>query len=128
MVVGTDNDHAYVVPMTYRGAPLDGAEHARIGRSEHRVLGTRWIYDGEHDPVLHAQLVALVRGEVVAQAQTMSDAVDPTVVAVPADAVAIRIQRRLGDSEIQPPDAGSVSATWQRLDGSMARAVVVSAA
>jgi hypothetical protein len=49
------------VPMTYRGAPLDGA--ALIATAEHSVLGTRWIYDAETDPVWRAQLLATVRAE-----------------------------------------------------------------
>ena len=32
---------AYLVPLTYRGAPLDGAEHAVVGTMEHGVLGQR---------------------------------------------------------------------------------------
>lgn len=126
MVVGTADDQAYLVPMTYRGAPLDGAEHALIGTSEHGVLGTRWIYDGEHDPVLRAQLVALLRGEVVAQAQTTSNAVDPTVLVQPTAADAARIHRRLNDDD-RPTDGGSVSVSWRRADGSMASAVVATA-
>ena len=47
----------YQVPLTYRGAPLEGAEHALIGTMEHSVLGTRWVYDGPHDPVYVAGLV-----------------------------------------------------------------------
>lgn len=47
----------YHVPVTYRGAPLDGAEHALIGTIEHSVLGPRWVYDGPHDPVYVAALV-----------------------------------------------------------------------
>ncbi len=39
------------VPLTYRGAPLDGADAALIGTTEHSVLGTRWVYDGCGDPV-----------------------------------------------------------------------------
>ncbi|MGW6390949.1 maltokinase N-terminal cap-like domain-containing protein [Streptomyces sp. NPDC055103] len=70
---------AYLVPMTYRDAPLAGADHALIGTSEHGVLGTRWIYDGAHDPVLVAQLYALVRGSAVAQAQSVNDTPDLTV-------------------------------------------------
>ncbi|MFD8013684.1 1,4-alpha-glucan branching protein [Streptomyces sp. NPDC058955] len=73
---------AYLVPMTYRGKPLDGAEHALIGTSEHGVLGTRWIYDGAHDPVLLAELYALLAGRAVPQHQSVSDAADPTVAAV----------------------------------------------
>lgn len=71
----------YLVPMTYRGKPLDGAESALIGTSEHGVLGTRWIYDGAHDPVLVGQVHALLTGRAVPQQQSVSDAVDPTVAA-----------------------------------------------
>lgn len=39
------------VPLTYRGAPLAGAEEFLIGTAEHSVLGTRWVYDGCGDPV-----------------------------------------------------------------------------
>ncbi|MFJ3172156.1 1,4-alpha-glucan branching protein [Streptomyces roseus] len=74
-----DRQVTYLVPLTYRGASLDGAERALIGTSEHGVLGRRWIYDGTHDPVLVERLYALVRGEAVPQAQSESDTPDPTV-------------------------------------------------
>ena len=38
------------VPLTYRSAPLDGAEAHLIGTMEHSVLGKRWVYDGAGDP------------------------------------------------------------------------------
>lgn len=69
----------YLVPMTYRGAPLDGAEHALVGTMEHGVLGRRWAYDGCHDPVLIAQLLALIEGRVEAQDQNTSDMADREV-------------------------------------------------
>ncbi|MEW2401196.1 1,4-alpha-glucan branching protein [Streptomyces sp. NPDC046862] len=69
----------YLVPMTYRGAPLDGVEHALIGTLEHGVLGKRWVYDGCHDPVLVAQLWALIEGRAEAQAQSITDAPDREV-------------------------------------------------
>jgi 1,4-alpha-glucan branching enzyme len=47
----------YQVPLTYRGAPLEGGEHALLGTMEHSVLGRRWVYDGPHDPVYVDQLV-----------------------------------------------------------------------
>jgi len=47
----------YQVPLTYRGVPLEGAEHALIGTMDHSVLGPRWVYDGPHDPVYVAGLV-----------------------------------------------------------------------
>ncbi|GAB3585904.1 1,4-alpha-glucan branching protein GlgB [Calidifontibacter terrae] len=41
----------YQVPLTYRGAPLEGGERAYVGTTEHSALGTRYVYDGCHDPV-----------------------------------------------------------------------------
>ncbi|GIG36880.1 CG0192-related protein [Cellulomonas pakistanensis] len=48
------------VPLTYRGAPLDGAEESLVGTMEHSVLGTRWVYDGPADPVYVAELTRVV--------------------------------------------------------------------
>jgi hypothetical protein len=39
------------VPMTYRGAPLAGAEAWLIGTMSHSVLGERWVYNACGDPV-----------------------------------------------------------------------------
>ena len=69
----------YSVPMTYRAAPLDGADDALIGTSEHGVLGTRWFYDAAHDPVAVDQLLALITGSAEAQHQSRSDTLDPSV-------------------------------------------------
>jgi hypothetical protein len=44
------------VPLTYRSAPLAGAEQHLISTMEHTVLGTRWVYDGCADPVLVSEL------------------------------------------------------------------------
>ncbi|GGT80140.1 MULTISPECIES: maltokinase N-terminal cap-like domain-containing protein [Streptomyces] len=74
-----DDAVAYHLPLSYRGAPLAGAEHALVGTSEHGVLGRRWVYDGTHDPVLVAQLLALVEGRAEPQAQSESGTPDPTV-------------------------------------------------
>lgn len=41
----------YHVPLTYRGAPLEGGEEFLLDTSAHGVLGTRWITDGVGDPV-----------------------------------------------------------------------------
>jgi Maltokinase N-terminal cap domain len=38
-------------PLTYRAAPLPGADAWSLGTAEHSVLGRRWIYDGCGDPV-----------------------------------------------------------------------------
>jgi hypothetical protein len=71
----------YHVPLSYRGAPLAGAEPALIGTAEHGVLGLRYVYDGASDPVLAGQLAALMLGRVSAQAQRVSDTPDPSVAA-----------------------------------------------
>ena len=61
-------DHAsgaptYLIPMTYRGAPLEGAEQHLIGTTDHSVLGPRWVYDGCADPVgVAAMLTAITTG------------------------------------------------------------------
>ena len=70
----------YQVPLTYRGAPLEGYQHALVGTTEHSVLGRRWVYDGAHDPVYAAQLLALVLGQAVPQAGSQSDTAEPGVV------------------------------------------------
>ncbi len=71
---------AYLAPLTYRGAPLEGAEHALVGTMEHGVLGTRWVYDGCHDPVLVTETLALIEGRAQAMAQSVSDTPDREVI------------------------------------------------
>ncbi|HEU5107076.1 MAG TPA: hypothetical protein VFT95_00725 [Micromonosporaceae bacterium] len=48
------------VPLTYRGAPLDGHEAWLVGTTEHSVLGRRWVYDGCGDPVYAATLATTI--------------------------------------------------------------------
>jgi hypothetical protein len=59
-----DGPVLYQLPMTYRGAPApEGgplAPSALIATAEHSVLGTRWSYDGETDPVWRSELLRLV--------------------------------------------------------------------
>lgn len=77
--VSGDRPFTYHVPLTYRGAPLAGAEPSLVGTLEHGVLGRRWVYDGTGDPVLLAQLVDLLRGRAEPQAQSVSDTPDHSV-------------------------------------------------
>jgi hypothetical protein len=49
------------VPLTYRGAPLDGADHHLVGTTDHSHLGRRWVYDGCGDPVYVAVLATTIR-------------------------------------------------------------------
>jgi hypothetical protein len=48
------------VPVTYRDAPLAGAEQHLIGTSLHSVLGDRWVYDGLGDPVYLAAVATAI--------------------------------------------------------------------
>ncbi len=68
-------DRVLQVPLTYRGAPLAGADAALITTMQHSVLGTRWIYDGCADPVYVAALLAVMASE-VAQAEEWVERAD----------------------------------------------------
>jgi len=83
-VIDTPAGVTYHVPLSYRGAPLAGAEAALVGTAEHGVLGRRWIYDGTGDPVVVAQLLALVQGQAHPQAQSETDTPDHSVGRHPA--------------------------------------------
>ena len=48
------------VPLTYRAAPLAGAEDFLVGTTEHSVLGTRWVYDACIDPVWASTLATAI--------------------------------------------------------------------
>jgi hypothetical protein len=129
---------AYLVPMTYRGALLPGADDALIGTSQHGVLGMRWFYDAPHDPVFVAQAVALAAGTAVAQDQHLSDTADPSVLVSPLgigcaadDPVTVSERERdtvvgIGGGQLivhriltaaTGPVAGQVWASWGGPDG-----------
>ncbi|MDX2592629.1 MULTISPECIES: maltokinase N-terminal cap-like domain-containing protein [Streptomyces] len=143
---------SYLVPLTYRGAPLDGMEHALVGTMEHGVLGKRWAYDGCHDPVLVTQLLQLIGGTVEAMAQSVSDTPDrevtrshtgePFTAPVPAPdptddehgtrlaaphGTTLHLHRVLtpasGDPSPGPNTVGQVTAGWSAPDGTRPRAV-----
>jgi hypothetical protein len=63
------------VPLTYRGAPLDGADEFLICTMEHSVLGRRWIYDATGDPV-YARVLASALLAGAAQAEEMVEGSD----------------------------------------------------
>ncbi|PQZ91148.1 1,4-alpha-glucan branching protein [Arthrobacter sp. MYb227] len=69
----------YHVPLSYRGAELEGAAESLLGTSAHGILGTRWIYDAAVDPVWQAQVKALIAGEVTAQHQNDSHVLDHSI-------------------------------------------------
>ena len=56
----TDDGTVLQTPLTYRAAPLDGAEAHLVGTTDHSVLGRRWVYDGCGDAVWAATLVETI--------------------------------------------------------------------
>lgn len=143
-----------MAPLTYRGAPLDGAEHALVGTMEHGVLGRRWIYDACHDPVAVAELAALVEGRAEPQAQSVSDTPDrevsralagegPVPAEYPAvedteehtgltapDGTVLRVLRTPhpapdGAPQAEPGTAGHVTGAWDAPDGTRVQGLMV---
>ncbi|MFJ9147133.1 1,4-alpha-glucan branching protein [Streptomyces sp. NPDC102270] len=136
---------AWLTPLTYRAAPLPGAEHALVGTTEHGVLGPRWAYDGTHDPVLRTELLALFEGRARAQAQSLTDTPDhevahsyagPALPTGPAevtddqdgtelrlpDGTILRLHRRPQPTAPEGA-AGHVSGVWDAPDGTRVRGV-----
>lgn len=63
------------VPLTYRAAPLAGAESALIATLQHSVLGERWVYDACADPVyLQALSTVVLTGGCGAELVYLTDA------------------------------------------------------
>jgi hypothetical protein len=60
MLVRAGDGPIYQVPLTYRGAPLDGGADWLIGTTDHSVLGQRWVYDACGDPVYAAALAGAI--------------------------------------------------------------------
>jgi hypothetical protein len=142
-----DGATTYQVPMTYRGAPLAGASGppeaagppgagagALIVTAEHSELGTRWIYDGEGDPVWRAEILRLVREGRTVESRTDAGDVVTAATGRPLDAarlaggltgglagrvaagMTIELRRVLvpGPPPGDPGVAGLVMGTWRR--------------
>ncbi|MFC4147193.1 hypothetical protein ACFO0M_13130 [Micromonospora mangrovi] len=60
MLVRAGDGPVHQVPLTYRGAPLAGADGWLVGTTHHSVLGERWVYDGCGDPVYVAALAEAI--------------------------------------------------------------------
>ena len=109
----TDDGTLLQTPLTYRGAPLAGADSVLIGTCGHSVLGPRWVYDGCGDPIWAATLTTaiLTGGQ---QAQMMVEH-DGELVDVPA-----RMQvRGSGSAETAVPAVSSVESLED--DGAVTR-------
>jgi maltokinase-like protein len=114
IVWSTTDGSLLQTPLTYRSAPLDGAEEFLVCTAEHSELGRRWVYDGCGDPVWAATLAAaiLTGGR---QAQMVIE-LDGRMVDVPA-----RMQvRGSGSADAAVPAIASVDSVT---DGPTARVV-----
>jgi hypothetical protein len=60
LLVSTGDGRLVQVPLSYRAAPLAGAEDALVTTMQHSVLGPRWAYDGCADPVAMWALAAAI--------------------------------------------------------------------
>jgi hypothetical protein len=60
ILFAADDGATVQVPLTYRGAPLDGADEFLVGTTEHSVLGPRWVYDACIDPVWATALATAI--------------------------------------------------------------------
>jgi len=74
-IVATAAGHLLQVPLTYRGAPLAGADRFLVCTMEHSVLGPRWVYDATGDPV-YVRVLASVLLAGVGQADEIVEGAD----------------------------------------------------
>ena len=119
----------YQVPLTYRAAPLDGADAFLLGTMEHSVLGRRWVHHASIDPVYLAVLADTIRAR-GSQAELVRDLGDgrteiaePTVRVTGSGAASagpyeLDVLSVLGGSLATPvgADGGTLTGTWGGLD------------
>ena len=74
-IVATAAGHLLQVPLTYRGAPLAGADRFLVCTMEHSVLGPRWVYDAAGDPV-YVRVLASVLLAGLGQADELVEGAD----------------------------------------------------
>lgn len=59
-LVTAGDARVFHVPLTYRGAPLEGGEDFLLDTPAHGVLGTRWVSDALGDPVYRQTLARTI--------------------------------------------------------------------
>jgi hypothetical protein len=111
----TDDGALLQTPLTYRSAPLEGAEQHLITTTTHSVLGERWVYDGCGDPVWASTLVSGVLTG--ARQSQMYLEVDGERIDVPA-----RMQVRGSGTDAVAPTVSSIDAVADDGDVTLVRA------
>ncbi|GAB3157182.1 hypothetical protein GCM10027290_57220 [Micromonospora sonneratiae] len=101
MLVRAGDGAVHQVPLTYRGAPLDGGDAWLIGTTDHSVLGRRWVYDACGDPVyVEALASALIAG--TDQAEEFVDVDGRLERRAPSMAIAVSGAQRVEEPAIGP--------------------------
>lgn len=136
----SDGENTFHVPVTYRGAELDGAADSLVGTMEHSVLGRRWVYDAPADPVYTTEVCRVIshRDTAADHVQMEDGAITPSPVNIrgggdgPAEGVdapqVIRVISEENNAEADCPligSPGTLSGTWQDVDGSHTAVLVV---
>ena len=131
MLVRAGDGPIYQIPLTYRGAPLDGGDGWLIGTIEHSVLGRRWVYDACGDPVYAAALEGAIfagtgQAEEFFEVDGRFERREPTMVvtaigARDADLAAVDALRRVVDGDPTLIVTDSVQLTVVRRLGSSNR-------
>jgi Maltokinase N-terminal cap domain len=117
------------VVLTYRPAPLDGAEDHLITTMEHSVLGQRWVYDGQGDPVAVAAYQRALAGQQeqapleIWDGATLVDTRQPTVelsvhnAATSPDGLDVHWAAEIGAADVHGP---GLFARWDGGEGLVA--------
>lgn len=85
------------VPLSYRGAPLEGADESLVGTTEHSVLGRRWVYSAAGDPVAVGCFERALHGE--QEQATLEVHEDGQVVERREPTVRLRLEHGAGGSD-----------------------------
>ncbi|MGB3698856.1 MAG: hypothetical protein WBA05_15630 [Gordonia sp. (in: high G+C Gram-positive bacteria)] len=121
------DDRVLQVPVTYRGAPLPGADEYLITTMSHSALGDRWVYEAAADPVAVDCFVRALRGQ-VAQAALEVRYADGTVAPVDSP-VRLQLEGEAGDAsaltfsdDLAAPASGNARliAVWEGGSGVVA--------
>ncbi len=118
---GAGEPVVYQIPVTWRAEPDPELAHALIGTTEHGTLGTRYGYDGCHDPVCAAELLRCVitgSAEVPVQVQSADGTVRdlPTDVRVKGSGTRHALMPRIVRSRVLAGEQSNTSIIYEVVD------------